>query len=137
MIVESMYCNTLKVFLRNRGYRGNKIPGANQNQLGLGPTTLSHEKPTHSLGSLQDTGRRPPQRKRTMQIGTWNVRTLFRSGAWASLSSELLKYRMDVTALQEVRWKGTDTIKTKHHTIFYSGHEQNTLGTAFVVNNKI
>jgi len=33
--------------------------------------------------------------------GTWNVRSLYRSG---SLTRELSRYRLDLVGVQEVRW---------------------------------
>ena len=39
--------------------------------------------------------------KRYMNIGTWNMRSLFRSGALKVLHNELTKLDFDVVALQE------------------------------------
>jgi len=36
-------------------------------------------------------------------FGTWNVRTLFKTGALLSLLSRLKEYRLAITALQEKR----------------------------------
>ena len=50
---------------------------------------------------------------------------------------ELAKYNITIAALQETRWKNSDTLKTKDYTIFYSGKEKNALGTGFAVSKKI
>ena len=51
-----------------------------------------------------------PPRKRfkdhDLRICTWNVRTLYREGASIQLVNVLKKYKADITALQEIRWKG-------------------------------
>ena len=37
-------------------------------------------------------------------LGTWNVRTMLEAGKMQEIASELNKYRMDLVALQEIRW---------------------------------
>jgi endonuclease/exonuclease/phosphatase family metal-dependent hydrolase len=67
--------------------------------------------------------------------GTWNVKTLYKTGALLSLLSQLKEYRLVVTALREKRWQGKDIKDMKSHTIFYSGKVEGSreLGVAFVV----
>jgi len=38
-------------------------------------------------------------------FGTWNVRSLYRSGSLTSVTKELARYTLDSVGLQEVRWK--------------------------------
>ncbi|XP_022188473.1 craniofacial development protein 2-like [Nilaparvata lugens] len=71
------------------------------------------------------------------KLASWNVRTLFRPGALNGLTDQLKKYRVDVAALQEVRWRGSHILKTKDYTILCSGNNTNTFGTAFVVHNNL
>ena len=66
-------------------------------------------------------------------IATWNVLSLYRAGALANLTEQLKKYKVTIAALQEIRWKNSDIIRTKDYTIFYSGNNTNTLGTGFAV----
>jgi len=51
---------------------------------------------------------RPRQWKRIneMRIATWNVRTLYRTGAMNELVKEMGAYKVDICALQEIRWSG-------------------------------
>ncbi|XP_022196882.1 craniofacial development protein 2-like [Nilaparvata lugens] len=49
------------------------------------------------------------------------------------LRQELEKYKVGIVALQEIRCKGEGVMDLGDHTIFYSGYEQNTFGTGFVV----
>jgi exonuclease III len=44
-----------------------------------------------------------------MRIATWNVRTLYRAGAMREMVKEMDKYKIDICALQEIRWKGQKT----------------------------
>ena len=79
--------------------------------------------------------RRLGYKEKELIFGTWNVRTLFKTGALLSLLSQLKEYRLDITALQETRWQGKDIMDMKSHTLFYSGKEKGTreFGVAFIV----
>ena len=48
-----------------------------------------------------------------LKICTWNVRTLHRPGALIELKSVLKIYGADITAIQEIRWIGSDIRKEK------------------------
>jgi hypothetical protein len=37
------------------------------------------------------------------RFGTWNVRSLYRSGFLKTVSGELVKYKLDLVGVQEVR----------------------------------
>ena len=64
-----------------------------------------------------------------LRICTWNVRTLYRTGA---------KYKADIIALQEMRWKGTRVSKSEAYTLYYSCHEtRHEFGCGFMVNRRI
>ena len=45
------------------------------------------------------------KRKRDILLGTWNVRSLYRSGAFKAAARELTRYKLDLVGVQEVRWK--------------------------------
>lgn len=49
------------------------------------------------------------------KFGTWNVRTLLRSGALRAMAQELERYKMDVAAIQEVRWMGENILETRKY----------------------
>jgi exonuclease III len=52
------------------------------------------------------------------------------------LKIQMDKYRIDIIAIQEIRWKGKGVMDTGNFTLFYSGHASNTFGTGFLVNRK-
>jgi len=60
--------------------------------------------------------------KRNMNIGTWNVRSLFWSGAIKVLHNELSKLDFDVVALQETR-VGSGIQELDNFTLFNSRSE--------------
>jgi len=43
-------------------------------------------------------------RQRGTKIGTWNVRSLYRAGSFKAAVRELVRYKLDVVGVQEVRW---------------------------------
>jgi hypothetical protein len=47
---------------------------------------------------------RPKQRKRDKRFGTWNVRSLYRSGSLTAAARELSRYKSYFVGVQEVRW---------------------------------
>ncbi|XP_071628707.1 craniofacial development protein 2-like [Temnothorax longispinosus] len=55
------------------------------------------------------------------------------------VAEEVLRYGLDVVALQEVRWKGNGRIDKKNYSMFYSGSETRTgqRGTGFIINSKM
>jgi hypothetical protein len=76
--------------------------------------------------------------KNGLSFGTWNVRTLFKSGAVQCLVEEIEKYKLGVVALQEIRWDGNGTIKIQDITIFYgecNKHRQ--FGTGFAIHKNL
>ena len=48
--------------------------------------------------------------------GTWNVRTLYETGAARILVEELRKAQVNMMGLQEVRWQGAGEIKVSDYT---------------------
>ena len=47
---------------------------------------------------------RPKQRKRDMRFGTWNVRSLCRAGSLTAAARILVRYKLDLVGVQEVKW---------------------------------
>jgi exonuclease III len=39
-----------------------------------------------------------------MRFGTWNVRSMYRAGLLRAVLEEMLKYKLDLMGVQEVRW---------------------------------
>jgi exonuclease III len=69
--------------------------------------------------------------------GTWNVRTLYKPGNLTTAILELERYRLDIIAIQEVRWTGEGSLKTGNWTVFHSGGDEHQDGVGFIVNDKI
>jgi hypothetical protein len=85
-----------------------------------------HKKPQTGTDSL-DNG--PKQRKMDMSFGMWNVRSMYRSGSLRTVAKEVLKYKLDLVGVQEVRWDGGGTEPAGHYTFFYGiGNQNHELG---------
>ncbi|KAJ4450017.1 hypothetical protein ANN_01424 [Periplaneta americana] len=118
-----------------------KLPGPPGWGLITGPTTLYRktknvENP-HESRSRMDKWERPMDRNGLMQMATWNVRSLLQPEASRALEQVLVKYKVDILALQEIRWRTMEVVKLKKYTLFNSGSKENRRGTGFIVRNRI
>jgi hypothetical protein len=67
-----------------------------------------------------------------IRFGTWNVRSLYRSG-FLVLSRELTKYKLDLLGVQEVAWgQGWHNQHTIHTLFCGSENIDQHLGTTFL-----
>jgi hypothetical protein len=66
------------------------------------------------------------------RFGTWNARSLCRSGSLKTVARELGKNKLDLVGVHEVRWDKGGTERAEDYTFFYgAGNEDNQLGTGF------
>jgi hypothetical protein len=73
-----------------------------------------------------------------MRFGPWNVRSLYRALFLVIVSEELLKYKLHLVGVQEVRWEGGGTEPAGEYTFFYGkGNENRELGTGFCGHKRI
>ncbi|XP_018337473.1 PREDICTED: uncharacterized protein LOC108745675 [Trachymyrmex septentrionalis] len=77
------------------------------------------------------------KRGRDFKVGTWNVRSLYRPGAFQSMVGEVERYGVEVVALQETRWAGEGSLNAGSYTLHYGGSEIHSLGIGFMINRKI
>jgi hypothetical protein len=67
-----------------------------------------------------------------MRFELRNVRGLYRAGSLLTVSRELVRYKLDLVGVQEVRWEGGGTETAGENTFFYgNGNENNELGAGF------
>jgi exonuclease III len=73
-----------------------------------------------------------------MRFGTWNVRNLLQVGNMNMIADEVERYKMDVVASQEIRWKVKGSIRKVKFTLRYSGNErQGNRGVGLIVSKKV
>jgi exonuclease III len=53
-----------------------------------------------------------------MRFGTWNRRSLYRSGSLMTVARELARYKLDIVGVQEVRWDNGGTFRAEDYTLF-------------------
>ncbi|MGI4816809.1 MAG: reverse transcriptase domain-containing protein [Janthinobacterium lividum] len=101
-----------------------------------------HESKSSDHGPQQrnSTRKRKGHEKKEFNIGTWNVRTLLKAGKHSELLIVLANYKMEITALQEIRWQGKDIIRDKKHQtdLYYSCSDKTgALGCGFAICGKM
>jgi exonuclease III len=79
------------------------------------------------------------RRNTDIEIGTCNMRSLYKIGALNALIMQLEKYRISTTSVQETRWLGSGMHNLKKHSILYSGKERGSheFGVAFIIGNSM
>ena len=81
--------------------------------------------------------RRHSKRLKDLRLGSWNVLSLYQPGALKMLLEQLDCYKLDVTAVQELRWVGCGVMEKKDHVVFYScQNKTHMFGTGFIVSKK-
>jgi len=50
-----------------------------------------------------------------MRFGTWNVRSLYRSGSLTTVARESADCKLDLVGVQEVRWEKGGTVRAGHY----------------------
>jgi exonuclease III len=53
-----------------------------------------------------------------MRFGAWNVRGLYGAGSLVTISKKLLKYKLDLVGVQEVRWEDGGTEPSGEYTSY-------------------
>ena len=62
-----------------------------------------------------------------MNIGTWDVQTLYETGRLPQLFREFQNYKLNVLGISEMRWTESEKMHDNGMTILYSGHNTCTL----------
>jgi endonuclease/exonuclease/phosphatase family metal-dependent hydrolase len=76
--------------------------------------------------------------KKTIRLGTWNVRTMLAPGKMSETAREMRRYKIEILAIQETRWSGKGKIDKTNFTLYYAGEKkQGKNGTAFLVEGGI
>jgi hypothetical protein len=75
----------------------------------------------------------PSYGQRDMSSGTWNVRSMYRSGSLLTADRDLAQYKLDLVGVQEVRGDKGGTLRAGEYIFFNGkGQENHQLGTGFL-----
>lgn len=61
--------------------------------------------------------------KKHLQIGTWNVRSLYEAGKLANTIKEMKRLNIDILGVSETFWSNSGKFQSDDKTIFYSGND--------------
>jgi hypothetical protein len=111
---------------------------------GVGLTTSSRKRSIvskpHDMPRIRERNRvrrRLWQRQMDMNLGTWNVRSLYKPGGIKAVIPQLQQHKIHTAAIQETRWHGKAIMGTNTRTVLHSSKEEGTheQGVAFIVHN--
>src|SRR5688572_17055070 len=85
---------------RRPGEQGPRPPLSNQDGVG------KLARPTGKDIEMERMTKERIQMRKTLRIGTWNVRSLIQIGKVYMLGKELEINRVDICGLSEIRWQG-------------------------------
>jgi hypothetical protein len=77
--------------------------------------------------------RQPGKCLKDLRIGLWKVLSLYKAGALKMLLEQLDSYKLDITAIQELRWLGKGVMEQSDDVVFYSCQKSHMFGTGFIV----
>lgn len=84
-----------------------------------------------------DNGHSKRKKDNDLNICTWNVRTLYKSGNLRKLIKELKQHKSDITAIQEMRWLGNGMIQKSNCDVMFSCNDKHHIfGTGFIVQER-
>jgi hypothetical protein len=85
---------------------------------------------TQDLGLVRISWNDVGNRKMYLRIGTWNVKSLYRASSLKTLARKLAKYKLDLVAVQNIRWDEGGSQPADDYIFFYGdGNAIHHLGT--------
>ena len=101
--------------------------GATRND-GTGPNPSGSSGPEKSRRNSGGGSSKRKNRRKTLNFGTLNVRTLLEDGKFELLINEIHHHKFNVTGIAETRWSGSGHFEHDGHYIVYSGADKSGYG---------
>ena len=77
------------------------------------------------------------KKRKEIKICTWNIRTMLVTGKMQEIATEIMKYHVQIAALQELRWKEQGEIDKGEYIILYSGDtKKGKNGVGFIIDKE-
>ena len=74
--------------------------------------------------------------KKSIRIGTWNVRTMLQSGKLEHLKQEMTRLNINILGVCETRWKHTGNFQTDSYRMINSGGEKHEKGVGIILDKE-
>ena len=100
---------------------------------GVGPNPSGSSGPDKSGRNSRGRRSKCNDRRKTLNVGTLNVRTLLNDGKFELLVNELKYHNFNVTGLAETRWSGMGHFEHEGYYIVYSGADKSGQGGVALV----
>ncbi|OXU32264.1 hypothetical protein TSAR_008085 [Trichomalopsis sarcophagae] len=97
---------------------------------------VSEQDPKRS-GLTYYHGSKNTKPNRDLKVGTWNVRSLYRAGAYQEILKEASERELDLGAIQETWWQDSGILAKDNFTFIFGGVSGHSLGTGFLVSKRI
>ena len=74
---------------------------------------------------------------RAIRIGTWNVRTMLRSGKLENIKREMRRNKLDILGLSEMRWKEGGDFESEEFRVCFAGGKESQRGVAIILDKEM
>lgn len=98
---------------------------------------VSGGKIVHNSDLRRGQCKKIPRNDQICRMGTWNVRSLKRTGKLENVKKEMDRLEIDVLGLSEVRWPNNGDFWSGDYRIIYSGDAEGTGGVGFILKRKL
>ena len=111
-------------------------------QMNIGNGTSEHEAGSVVFGrgssvATQIVNQRNPLKKKSMFVGTWNVRTFNTpEGKLENTIREMKRMKLSILGISETRWIGNDDFNVENYRVIGTGGSQRSNGVAIIVDTK-
>src|SRR5277367_1279237 len=82
-------------------------------------------------------GNKKKRKDGEIRIGTWNVRTMNKSGKLENVKEEMKRSGLNILGISEVRWKEGGDFISDGFRIIYAGGEESQRGVAIILDNQV
>ena len=75
--------------------------------------------------------------RKSIRVGTWNVRTLAQDGKFEEVEKEMQRMNLNILGLSETRWTGAGKMDSENLVFYYSGGDRRERGVGIMINKTV